>query len=86
MTPLIRTCVVCRKSDDPKNMRRTIYQDGKVVYSQNGSGRGGWIHPNCVTENLAKKHFQFAFRLSANEVKKMDLSDLTSSKNQDLKK
>ncbi|MGK2309247.1 YlxR family protein [Cutibacterium sp. V970] len=43
-----RTCVGCRRVDDPAHMRRYVLVDGVVVADPTGSaaGRGAHVHPD----------------------------------------
>jgi predicted RNA-binding protein YlxR (DUF448 family) len=73
----IRTCFICRVSEEKTKLERMIYRDGKVVIDRNSSGgRGGWFHPTCIESGISKKHFHFAFRLTNEEMRNLDLSSL----------
>ncbi|MDO4412963.1 YlxR family protein [Cutibacterium sp.] len=41
-----RTCVGCRRVDDPAHMRRYVLVDGVVVSDPTGAGRGAYVHPD----------------------------------------
>ena len=88
----VRTCIVCRKSAGKPELLRLVIQNGNVEIDEKKlkGGRGGWIHQNCLQNLKSIKALQFAFRLSNEDVKKLqigkfvkDLSAINLDKNKE---
>jgi hypothetical protein len=60
----IRTCIVCRKSENPSALIRLTLVDGKVIPDFKGGapGRGAWLHRECVESAIQRGSFKFAFK------------------------
>lgn len=61
----IRTCIVCRKSQEPSQLLR-VNCIGGVVTPTNGrksQGRGAWLHLQCGYLAIDRKAFKSAFKL-----------------------
>jgi predicted RNA-binding protein YlxR (DUF448 family) len=60
----IRTCIVCRKSEDSSALIRLTLVDGKVIPDFKGGapGRGAWLHRDCVESAIQRGSFKFAFK------------------------
>jgi len=56
----IRTCIVCRKSQEPSQLLRVNCLDGVITPTSSGKshGRGAWLHLSC-----GYKAFKSAFKL-----------------------
>jgi predicted RNA-binding protein YlxR (DUF448 family) len=60
----VRSCVDCRKREDPAALIRTVCCDGKIIPDQKGSspGRGAWVHRSCAVKAVQRGAFSRAFR------------------------
>jgi hypothetical protein len=60
----IRTCIVCRKSENPSALIRLTLSDGKVIPDLKGGapGRGAWLHRECAESAIQRGAFKFAFK------------------------
>ena len=61
----IRTCIVCRKSEDPSQLLRVNCIDGVVTptIGRKSQGRGAWLHLACGYVAIDRKAFKSAFKL-----------------------
>jgi predicted RNA-binding protein YlxR (DUF448 family) len=61
----IRTCIVCRKSQDPSQLLRVNCVDGVItpVKGRKSQGRGAWLHIQCGCAAIDRKAFKWAFKL-----------------------
>jgi predicted RNA-binding protein YlxR (DUF448 family) len=61
----IRTCIVCRKSQDPSQLLRVNCVDGVVTptIGRKSQGRGAWLHLMCGYVAIDRKAFKSAFKL-----------------------
>jgi predicted RNA-binding protein YlxR (DUF448 family) len=59
-----RSCIACRKLDTKTELIRTVLIGGevKVDLSQRMSGRGAWLHANCLALATERRSFNRAFR------------------------
>ncbi len=62
----IRSCITCRKRENPSALLRFTLVDGKVIpdLSGNAFGRGAWVHKKCLKLAINKNAFRFAFKQS----------------------
>jgi predicted RNA-binding protein YlxR (DUF448 family) len=54
MSP-IRTCVGCRIAASSAELIRVVVDQGVLVQSRQGPGRGAWLHPTRECLELADK-------------------------------
>ena len=61
----IRTCIVCRKSEDSSQLLRVNCIDGVVTpaVGRRSQGRGAWLHLQCGYLAIDRKAFKSAFKL-----------------------
>ena len=61
----IRTCIVCRKSQEPSQLLRVNCLDGVITPTSGGKsqGRGAWLHLSCGYIAIDRKAFKSAFKL-----------------------
>ena len=61
----IRTCIVCRKSENPSHLFRVNCIDGEIIPTQGrkSQGRGAWLHIECGYVAIERKAFKWAFKL-----------------------
>jgi predicted RNA-binding protein YlxR (DUF448 family) len=61
----IRTCIVCRKSQEPSQLLRVNCVDGVVTptLGRKSQGRGAWLHLQCGYLAIDRKAFKSAFKL-----------------------
>jgi predicted RNA-binding protein YlxR (DUF448 family) len=61
----IRTCIVCRKSEDPSQLLRVNCVDGVVTptIGRKSQGRGAWLHLACGYVAIDRKAFKSALKL-----------------------
>jgi predicted RNA-binding protein YlxR (DUF448 family) len=62
----LRTCIACRKSEDPAKLVRVVLKDGYVIPDIKGGagGRGAWLHLACGYVAIERKAFKWAFKLT----------------------
>lgn len=62
----VRSCVDCRKRENPTGLIRTICRDGKIFPDPLGSlpGRGAWVHGTCALRAVERGAFARAFRVN----------------------
>ena|GEM_PF-525359 len=68
-TEPVRTCLGCRERSDRNTMLRLVVSGTAGSHVQllpdpTGArpGRGGWIHPHCLDQAIARRGFGRAFR------------------------
>lgn len=69
-----RTCIACRKKyswDEPASTDTLVrvVRQGLVLIpdpERNLSGRGAWVHRECVTQAIERKSFRSAFKSAEN--------------------
>jgi predicted RNA-binding protein YlxR (DUF448 family) len=61
----IRTCIVCRKSQDPSQLLRVNCIEGVITPAKGrkSQGRGAWLHIQCGYAAIERKAFKSAFKL-----------------------
>ena len=61
----IRTCIVCRKSQEPSQLLRFNCVAGVVTptIGRKSHGRGAWLHLQCGYVAIDRKAFKSAFKL-----------------------
>jgi predicted RNA-binding protein YlxR (DUF448 family) len=61
----IRTCIVCRKSQEPSQLLRVNCVAGVVTptIGRKSHGRGAWLHLQCGYVAIDRKAFKSAFKL-----------------------
>ncbi|CAB5239222.1 unannotated protein [freshwater metagenome] len=62
----MRTCIVCRKRENPNSLLRVILKDGAVLADpfKRIQSRGASIHRTCVQMAVHRGAFRNAFKLS----------------------
>ena len=60
----MRSCINCRKREDPTALLRVVCVDGEVFPDPDRSapGRGAWVHRECVVRAVERGAFRWAFR------------------------
>jgi len=60
----VRSCVDCRKRENPTALLRTVCRDGKLFPDplSISPGRGAWVHSKCATRAVERGSFRRAFR------------------------
>lgn len=60
----VRSCISCRKKDNPSAFIRLTLVDGKVIPDPKGGapGRGAWLHRKCAEVAIHRGAFRFAFK------------------------
>ena len=60
----IRSCISCRKRENPSAMIRVVLIDGVVTpeVKRGAPGRGAWLHKNCAEVAINRGAFRFAFK------------------------
>lgn len=61
----LRSCVDCRKRENPTALVRTVCREGKIFPDPLGStsGRGAWVHEKCAARAVERGAFNRAFRV-----------------------
>ena len=61
----IRTCIVCRKSQDPSQLLRVNCVEGVITPAKGrkSQGRGAWLHLQCGYVAIERRAFKWAFKL-----------------------
>ncbi|MBC7464062.1 MAG: YlxR family protein [Actinobacteria bacterium] len=61
----VRSCVDCRKRENPTALIRTVCRDGKLIPDPLGisPGRGAWVHSKCAARAVERGVFGRALRL-----------------------
>lgn len=62
----VRSCIECRKREDPTTLLRTVCIEGKILPDPQAiaPGRGAWVHTECVALAVERRRFGRAYRLS----------------------
>jgi uncharacterized protein len=62
----VRSCISCRKREDPSVLLRVVCRDGSILPDPNhrAPGRGAWVHLQCVTTAIERRAFSRAFGLT----------------------
>ena len=70
----VRSCISCRKRENPSALIRVVLVDGKVIPDFKGgtAGRGAWLHKKCAAVAIARNAFRFAFK----QEEAVDVSEL----------
>ena len=60
----VRSCIDCRKRENPAALLRVICVDGRVLPDPDRSapGRGAWVHRECAVRAVERGAFRWAFR------------------------
>ena len=60
----VRSCISCRKKENPSALIRVVLVDGKVIPDIKGGapGRGAWLHKKCAEGAISRGAFRFAFK------------------------
>jgi len=60
----VRSCISCRKKENPSALIRVVLVDGKVIPDVKGGapGRGAWLHKKCAEGAISRGAFRFAFK------------------------
>jgi len=74
----VRSCINCRKKDQPAALIRVVLIDGKVIPDIKGGapGRGAWLHKKCAEVAIARNAFPFAFKVDKAHDEAVDVSEL----------
>ena len=70
----VRSCISCRKRENPSALIRVVLVDGKVIpdFKGGAAGRGAWLHKKCAEVATARNAFRFAFK----QEEAVDVSEL----------
>lgn len=63
----IRTCVGCRRADDPDLMLRVVRTGSGWAVDRVAPGRGAWLHPGCGATALKRRAIPRALRTDAGQ-------------------
>lgn len=60
----LRSCIGCRKREDPSMLLRVVCRDGKISPDPLGTspGRGAWVHLLCAVRAVERGSFRWAFK------------------------
>ena len=74
----VRSCISCRKKENPTALIRVVLVDGKVIPDIKGgaAGRGAWLHKKCAEVAIARNAFVFAFKTNKAQTEVVDVSEL----------
>ena len=74
----VRSCINCRKKDQPAALIRVVLIDGKVIPDIKGGapGRGAWLHKKCAEVAIARNAFRYAFKVDEAHDEAVDVSEL----------
>ena len=74
----VRSCINCRKKDQPAALIRVVLIDGRVIPDIKGGapGRGAWLHKKCAEVAIARNAFRFAFKVDKAHDEAIDVSEL----------
>ena len=74
----VRSCINCRKKDQPAALIRVVLIDGRVIPDIKGGapGRGAWLHKKCAEVAIARNAFVFAFKTNKAQDAAVDVSEL----------
>ncbi|MFZ2228607.1 MAG: DUF448 domain-containing protein [Candidatus Nanopelagicaceae bacterium] len=64
----LRSCIDCRKRENPSELLRVVCIDGKVIPDPRRTfpGRGAWVHLLCAVRAVERGSFRRAFRREQN--------------------
>ena len=70
----VRSCISCRKRENPSALIRVVLVDGKVIpdFKGGAAGRGAWLHKKCAEVAIVRNAFRFAFK----QEEAVDVSEL----------
>ena len=74
----VRSCVGCRKKENPSALIRVVLVDGKVIPDIKGgaAGRGAWLHKKCAGVAIDRNAFVVAFKRNKAQDAAVDVSEL----------
>ena len=74
----VRSCISCRKKENPSALIRVVLVDGKVIPDIKGgaAGRGAWLHKKCAEVAIARNAFVYAFKTNKAHDGAVDVSEL----------
>ena len=60
----LRSCIDCRKREDPSALLRVVCVDGKLIPDPHRTfpGRGAWVHLLCAVRAVERGSFRWAFK------------------------
>lgn len=60
----LRSCVDCRKRENPSALLRVVCFDGKIIPDphRTSPGRGAWVHHSCAVRAVERGSFRRSFR------------------------
>jgi len=60
----LRSCIGCRKRENPTGLLRVVCVEGRVLPDPHRSlpGRGAWVHRTCAVRAVERGAFRWAFR------------------------
>lgn len=60
----LRSCIDCRKRENPAGLLRVVCEKGRVLPDPHRSlpGRGAWVHRRCAVRAVERGAFRWAFR------------------------
>jgi predicted RNA-binding protein YlxR (DUF448 family) len=60
----LRSCIDCRKRENPTVLLRVVCVDGRILPDPIRAlpGRGAWVHCNCAVRAVERGAFRWAFR------------------------
>ncbi len=60
-----RSCIGCRKREDPMTLLRVVSIDGKLTPDPDRTlpGRGAWVHMECVVKAVERLAFGRALKV-----------------------
>lgn len=63
----LRSCIDCRKRENPTALLRVVCVEGRVLPDphRNLPGRGAWVHRECAVRAVERGAFRWAFRREA---------------------
>ena len=75
----VRSCIGCRKKENPSELIRVVLIDGKLIPDIKGGapGRGAWLHKKCAEGAISRGAFRFALTMNNKEQHEaIDVSEL----------
>jgi predicted RNA-binding protein YlxR (DUF448 family) len=60
----LRSCIDCRKRENPTVLLRVVCKDGRILPDPDRAlpGRGAWVHRKCAVRAVERGAFRWAFR------------------------
>jgi hypothetical protein len=60
----LRSCIDCRKRENPMGLLRVVCVEGRILPDPHRSlpGRGAWVHRKCAVRAVERGAFRWAFR------------------------